>query len=300
MDYYKVLGVSKDADTSVIKKKYRQLALKWHPDKAPADKKKEYEEEFKDIANAYGILSDSEKRKQYDQFGEDGNMPTRQGFSGGKGTSFHFSSSRGTDPRELFTQMFGSDNPFRENSQTGGHPFASMNSNHGSRFQQQSRGPPVTRKKTKGKKIDYKLTITLENAFTGLTKTLKISDKDNLSKNIEIKIPQGVENNKSFIIPNCIYAGGEYLPSDLNVIIEIKPHGIFTRDDCDLHMKINVMYDEVVEGIYRELTMIDNSKQVVNIKKIKESNHVHKINGMGLHKQNGDRGDVCIHFNVKF
>jgi len=164
MDYYKVLGVSKDADTTAIKKKYRQLALKWHPDKAPADKKKEYEEKFKDIAHAYGILSDSEKRKQYDQFGEDGingNMPTSQGFSGGNGSSFHFSSSGGIDPRELFAQMFGSDNPFGNNSQQGGHSFSSMNGNPGARFQQRSHGAPVARKKPKGEQIDYKLTITL-------------------------------------------------------------------------------------------------------------------------------------------
>ena len=303
-DYYKVLGIEKNADVAAIKKAYKKLAVKWHPDKAPADKKKEHEEKFKDIAHAYGILSDDEKRKLYDQYGEDGvngNVPTGKKFPGGNGTTFHFSSSGGgIDPRDLFAQMFGSDNPFGDNDQSGGHPFASMHGNPGVRFQQRSHGPPVTRQKVKGKQIDYALKITLENAFTGLKKTLQMPDKNNNKRQVEINIPRSVVSGQPFVMPNCVYAGNDSLPSDLKVCVEINPHSIFTRDGYNLNMKINVMYDEVVDGIYRELSMIDNTRQVVNIKKIKNSDYVHTITGMGLYKPNGSRGDVFVHFNVKF
>jgi molecular chaperone DnaJ len=81
-DYYQILGIPKNASEEEIKKAYRQLALKYHPDKAPADKKKEYEERFKEISEAYRVLSDKEKRAQYDQFGQTfEGAPFGRGFS---------------------------------------------------------------------------------------------------------------------------------------------------------------------------------------------------------------------------
>jgi len=89
-DYYEILGIPKNASEEEIKKAYRKLALKYHPDRAPTDKKKEYEEKFKEISQAYGILSDKEKRIQYDQFGQTfEGAPFGQGFSQQDFRSFH-------------------------------------------------------------------------------------------------------------------------------------------------------------------------------------------------------------------
>jgi len=113
-DYYQTLGVSKDASESEIKKAYRKLALKYHPDKAPENKKKEYEEKFKEISQAYGILSDKDKKSQYDQFGQtfDQGSPFGQGFSQRDFRSFQ-DAFGGQDIFEdlgfgrIFEQMFG-------------------------------------------------------------------------------------------------------------------------------------------------------------------------------------------------
>jgi len=89
-DYYEILGISKNASEGEIKKAYRKLALKYHPDRAPEDKKKEYEEKFKEISQAYGILSDKEKKAQYDQYGETFDQNSfNQGFSQQDFNSFH-------------------------------------------------------------------------------------------------------------------------------------------------------------------------------------------------------------------
>lgn len=110
-DYYSILGISKSATEDEIKKAYRKLALKYHPDK---NKTPEAEEKFKLIAEAYEVLSDKKKRDIYDQFGEDGlkngGSCSSSGFSQGAGPNFTYTFHG--DPRATFAQFFGTDNPF--------------------------------------------------------------------------------------------------------------------------------------------------------------------------------------------
>lgn len=117
-DYYSILGVSRNATDEELKKAYRKLALKWHPDRNK-DNKKEAEEKFKDISQAYEILSDKEKRKIYDQFGEEGlqsGMDPNGGGMGGMGGMGGFS----FDPRDLFSQFFGTSDAQQAFNQYGG------------------------------------------------------------------------------------------------------------------------------------------------------------------------------------
>ncbi len=124
-DYYELLGISKNASADEIKKAYRKLALKYHPDKAPENKKKEYEEKFKEISRAYGVLSDKEKKSQYDQYGdtfEQNNF--NQGFSQQDFGSFH-DAFGGEDIFEnlgfgrIFEEIFGSRARTEKNKQYG-------------------------------------------------------------------------------------------------------------------------------------------------------------------------------------
>ena len=106
-DYYKELGVPRDADAAALKKAYRKLAVKWHPDKNP-DNQKAAEDKFKLISEAYEVLSDEEKRKIYDQFGEDG----LKGGMGGGGMPAGFGGFSAGDPHKIFEEMFGGEDPF--------------------------------------------------------------------------------------------------------------------------------------------------------------------------------------------
>ena len=107
-DYYKELGVPRDADAAALKKAYRKLAVKWHPDKNP-DNQKAAEDKFKLISEAYEVLSDEEKRKIYDQFGEDG---LKGGMGGGGGMPAGFGGFSAGDPHKIFEEMFGGEDPF--------------------------------------------------------------------------------------------------------------------------------------------------------------------------------------------
>ncbi|XP_022305158.2 dnaJ homolog subfamily B member 6-like isoform X1 [Crassostrea virginica] len=116
LDYYVVLDITKDASEVEVKKAYRKLALKWHPDKNP-DKKDEAEKKFKEISEAYEVLSDKEKRQIYDKYGKDGLTEGGSGggyndFNMGGGSGFRFHPFHFRDPEEVFKEFFGGRDPF--------------------------------------------------------------------------------------------------------------------------------------------------------------------------------------------
>lgn len=151
-DYYKILGVDKSVDEKALKKAYKKLAMKYHPDRNKGDKQAEAEEKFKDISKAYNVLSDPEKRKQYDKFGE-------AGLQGGMNSDF--------DPSDLFASMFGG-------AGRGGMPFGGM----GSFFNSHQPGQQQRRKQT----IQYDVEITLEESYKGCSKLLEIPIKNKCDK----------------------------------------------------------------------------------------------------------------------
>ena len=272
MDYYEILGIKKTANDDDIKKAYRKLALKFHPDKAKPEDKESHEEKFKKISDAYSVLSDPEKMKNYDMFGKDSS-------SGNGGNDFHFSAG-GIDPDELFRQMFGGE--FFQ----GDSPFVHMHH---------------TQRQQKGKLIVRELSVTLEEIFSGAVRKLKIPNEHNTPEIIEVKIPQSVDDKLGYVCRNKVYAGENVIPSDMKVIVTRKDHPIFTRDDNDLHMKLNIMVNEAMDGITRELKMIDGDYYVLNIKKLKESDYVHIIPNRGMYVPGTNRrGSLYIHFNVRF
>ncbi len=186
-DYYRILGVEKNASAAEIKKAYRKLALKYHPDKTKGDKA--LEDKFKKISEAYAVLSDSEKRNQYDTYGsadfqqrfsqEDifrnfdlGDILKEFGFGGGRGGFASSSGKRG--PRAGgFSGMGG--NPFFQNMGGGG--FSRQQEN------------------VKGKDIEYEISLTVEELIHGTKKTITIT-QGHETKAIEVKIPKGLTKGK--------------------------------------------------------------------------------------------------------
>ena len=150
-DYYEILGVPKDAPLADVKKAYRSLALKYHPDRVPEGEKKAAEEKFKEMSEAYGVLSDAQKRKMYDQHGHSGidQNYTAEDIYKGADFSSVFGEGAGSNLNDILSQMFGGG---------GGEIF----------------GGGGTRRSSRGRNIEYETEITLEEAFAGVKKNLKV------------------------------------------------------------------------------------------------------------------------------
>lgn len=213
-DYYKILGVSKDSSQEDIKKAYRKLALKWHPDRCPPDKKEESQKKFQDIGEAFEVLSDVEKKRVYDQVGEEG---LRGGFpeggeSGPGGPQFHFGGMPGgaksfhftsSNADDIFRSFFGTGDPFQAEGMDpfggagGGMPFSfmmggmpggmggmpggmgGMPGGMGGMPGMSSRmgGASQQQPLKKADAIHHPLKVSLEDLYTGITKRVRITKK---------------------------------------------------------------------------------------------------------------------------
>lgn len=223
-DYYKILGIGKTASQDEIKKAYRKLAKINHPDKNPDNKAAE--NRFKEISEAYEVLSDKEKRKKYDQYGanwkyaEEGNSGAGNAGTGG-GTYYTYQG----DPNEFFTddrgfsdffyQMFGGNNPFGRTNQGGRKPFTQ-----------------------KGNDYQAQLPITLEEAFNGSHRTFEVN-----GQNLRIKIKPGTTDGKTLRLTGKGGPGINGGPAgDLYIQIKIEPHPNFQIEGFDLktETKVNI------------------------------------------------------------
>jgi len=324
-DYYEVLGVSKSANESEIKKAYRKLALKYHPDKNPDDT--EAEGMFKEAAEAYEVLSDADKRARYDRFGHAG-MGGGSGFGGG-----------GMNMEDIFSQfgdVFG--------SAFGGGSFG------GSR-----RGGS---RQSKGTNLRVKMKLTLEEVAEGVTKKIKVNklinaegvkykscstcngtgritqvaqtflgamqtqstchtcqgtgkiidkkpagvDAQGLKRQeevIEVNIPAGVEDGMQLSVTgkgNAGPFGG--VPGDLIVVIEEIPHESLRRDGENIHYEAFVNFVDAVLGESIEIPTI-SGKAKIKIDPGTQSGKMLRLRGKGLPiLQRHGHGDLFVHINV--
>ncbi len=232
-DYYSVLGVDRKDDAAKIKKAYRKLAQKYHPDKNPDDKNAE--EKFKKITEAYAVLSDTEKRQQYDQYGEAGfhqrysqedifrNMNVGDIFGG-------FSGGRGGE--DIFSQLFGG----------GG--------------QRSHRAP------AKGQDYSMQVSIPFRLAVQGGERRIDYQN-DGKVEQIKVRIPAGIESGSKLRVAGkggANPAGGA--AGDLYLQISIDPDPIFTRDGRDLQVKAEVPYSGICLGTSIEVPTLDIPKRV--------------------------------------
>lgn len=232
-DFYEVLGLKKEASENEIKKAFRKKAMQYHPDKNPGDKKSE--EKFKEVNEAYGILSDAEKRDKYDKFGFAGVDPNAA-YNGGQNQGWAQEQGFGNQGGYQ-RQTYG--NPFQDIS---GSEFESLFGNlfgGGGFGNTQRRAEP-----RKGSDLQTNITITFEEAAFGTKKRVKLN-----GKTISITIPEGIDNGSKISLkgqgqPST--SGG--INGDLIVVISIKPHDKFTRKGPDLYIDMSIPFTQAALG----------------------------------------------------
>ncbi len=330
-DYYKILGVNKSNSSEEIKKAYKKLALKFHPDRAPFDKNKEYEEKFKEVSEAYAVLSDPKKKQQYDQFGHNG-------FDQRYSQEDIF---KGADLSSIFEELFG--------RRFGGF------SDFGSGL-----------KKRKGNDLQYNLIISFEESVTGVEKELEF--KKNVTckkcsgtgaKNEELKkcdkcngqgrinvssrtifgtinqiaecdechgkgeVPKvncgechgkgvvketvrfkvellpGIDNGNILVVQGKgdEISGGS--PGDLYVSVRVTPHKLFNREGDDVHMIIPIKFSQAIMGDRIEIPTPYGSTKI-KIPSGFESGTVMRLRDQGMENVHRYRkGDLYVKINIK-
>lgn len=265
-DYYELLGVKKDASQDEIKKAFRKLAQKLHPDKPGGDEKK-----FKEINEAYSVLGNAEKRKQYDTFGSNfQNTAGGGGFSGFEG--FDFSQFTGNfngqnvdfDLGDIFGQFFGG----------------------------------RMRRTPKGQSIQIDTTITFKESVFGVTKTVSFYKKrDSKKYEVTIDIPPGIEDRQILKVSGKgePIEGGN--PGDLLVIIHVEKHSTLRKNGYHLETEIKLKPTELILGTKKTIKGVDRDIEI----KIPEGTlpgEIFKVKGEGVKYNQNTRGDLYIIISI--
>ncbi|XP_078034633.1 dnaJ protein homolog 1 [Augochlora pura] len=339
-DYYKILGLTKNATDDEIKKAYRKLALKYHPDK---NRNAGAEEKFKEIAEAYEVLSDSRKREVYDKFGEEGlkGEADDEGPSG-RGAPYTFHG----DPKATFAQFFGSASPFnsffeftgplgnnvfsfhdediiddplglgvgtgraRGRATNAGGPGGAFRS-HSFNFVGPTSGRSVAKDRAQDPPIEHDLGISLEEILTGCTKKMKISrrvvQQDGTTKKedkvLTIYVKPGWKAGTKITFQKEGDQGRGKVPADIVFIIRDKPHPLFKREGSDIRYTCKISLKQALCGTVIEVPTLTGEKITLNLTgKFVKPNTVHRIQGHGLPwpKEPSRKGDLLVSFDIAF
>jgi curved DNA-binding protein len=264
-DYYELLGVKKDAPAEVIKKAYRKLAVKYHPDKNPGDK--QAEERFKEVSEAYAVLSDTEKRKQYDQFGADG---FHQKFS-------QEDIFRGFDINDLLREM----------------GFGGGGGRGGFSFGRGARGP------RQGEDLAMEVQVTLREAALGGEKRVGFQHGGQ-REDLSIKIPAGIEDGAQMRVKGKGSAGSSGGPAgDLYLTIRVGGDPDFVRDGNDLVVERQIRFSEAALGTSLDVPTLETPKRIKVPAGVQSGTKI-RLKGCGIpHRGGSGKGDLYVKISVK-
>lgn len=290
MNYYKMLGVDKSATKDEIKKAYRKLALKYHPDRNKDNK--QAEEKFKQISEAYAVLSDPEKKQQYDTYGS---ADFQKRYSQ---EDIFRNSDLGSIFREFGINLGGFSQGGRTySSMGGGNPFESLFGGLGgtSSFQAKGFGPQQSSRIIKGTDLNLELSITLQEVLRGAEKTISLS-RGPLSEKVSVKIPVGIDSGKKLRIAgkgSPSPSGGP--PGDLYLLIKVLPHPDFIREGNDLIIEKQVPFSTAVQGDKIAVPTLDGKKLNVKIPAGTQPQAKLRLKGHGLPSGPlGPKGDLLV------
>ena len=280
-DYYHILGVAKNASDEEIKKAYRKLAMKYHPDRNP--NKKEAEERFKEINEAYAVLSDKEKRKQYDTFGAEG---FQQRFT-------QEDIFRGFDFDEILSSLFGGRGrrDFRFGGQSG--------VDFGDFFGRQGGYQDAGRMSQRGEDIVYEMAISLEEAASGGEKRISYRKNSRLEE-VSVKIPRGFPSGKKLRLAGKGKEGRNGgPPGDLYLQVTVREHPLFSQEGEDLIVEKEINFSEAVLGTTIEVPTLEGMKKV-KVPPGTQSHTKMRLKGLGMpHFQGEGKGDQYVKVIVR-
>jgi molecular chaperone DnaJ len=289
-DYYQTLGVSRNASDKEIKQAYRRLARKLHPDVNPGDK--DAEAKFKEVNAAYEVLSDSEKRKKYDQFGENWQYADQFAQGGWKASPY------GDFSRESPFTIFEFGDLGSQAGDRGG-IFDSLFRDFGART--------GTRRPRRGQNIEYPIEVTLEEAYRGSTRTIETqvespchvcggkgalgnapcytcggSGRVLQPQRLEVKIPAGVKDGSRIRMAGKGRASlGGGASGDLYLVVSVRPHSLFQRKGNDLHVEVPVSLSDAMLGGEVEVPTL-KGKIALKIPPETQNGKVFRLAGQGM------------------
>lgn len=291
-DYYKILGIDKNASQEDIKKAYRKLAMKYHPDHSSGSK--ENEEKFKEISEAYAVLSDPEKRKQYDTFGAE---DFRQRYT-------QEDIFRDVDLGDILREFgFGGSSffSFGGRGKSGGRTQFSFDPVSMFGFGGAGAGQQKAGARMKGQDVEYELPLTLREIATGTTKTVTLQTPSGRTQTLTVKIPKGLISGKK------IRLAGKGEPSpyggpagDLFIRSKIVEDPVFSADEYDLYVNREIKLTEALLGTTITVPTIDGKQLNMKIPPGTGSKSKLRIPGRGLPRmRGGGKGDMYVVVNVK-
>ena len=280
-DYYALLGVSRTASTDEIKQSFRKLARKYHPDVNPGDKGAEAK--FKEVSEAYEVLSDPDKRKKYDQFGQYWQQADRAGgpaYCAGPGDfgGFDFSAYGSFD--EFINELLGRFSGGTPGGRTRGYSYGGGG---GSGFGFDTGVPSQS--------VDQEanISLSLSEAFHGTQKRLRIGNDE-----VEVRIPPGAKQGSKVRLKGK----GQLNPytkqrGDIYLVVQLSPHPLFKLEGDNLVCEVPITPDEAVLGGKIEVPTPDGSVSM-NLPGAVKSGQTLRLRGKGWPSPKGDRGDQLV------